>query len=67
MTPNESFTKTTLVLEAGENLDFLLAKMKQVFGGDPSPFASLLVTSLPGQKSKILAKLSFFSNQFEVV
>jgi hypothetical protein len=67
MTPNDSFAKTTLVLETGVNLDFLVAKLSQVFSKNNPSFAKIVLASPPGQKSKIIPKLSSFSKKFEVV
>jgi hypothetical protein len=67
MAPNESHAKTSLVLETGENLDFLVTKLKQVFADDHLPFMKIIVTSPPGQKPRILTKLSVFLKNIEVV
>src|SRR5580698_2864511 len=67
MTLNESFAKTTLVLETGENLDFLSAKLNQVFVDGHPPFAKVVLAVPPGQKPKILARFPIFLKKFEIV
>lgn len=60
---NDFLSQTTLVLDAGENLDFLRAKLNQVGAPGQSAFARMVIATLPGQKTKILAKLpdNFFT------
>src|SRR5580658_5211891 len=67
MTPHESFAKTTLVLETGENLDFLAAKLNQVLADNHPPFMKIVLASPPGQKPKILARFPDFLKKFDWV
>ena len=67
MPTNDPLSKTTLVLETGANLDFLAAKLNQVLA-DRSPLpAKIVLASPPGQREKILLRLSLFLKKFEVV
>lgn len=57
MSSNDFLPQTTLVLDVGKNLDFLLAKLNQVNLGNKPSFGQILLASPPGQKTKIFAKL----------
>ncbi len=67
MTPNNFSSKTTLVLETGANLNLLAAKLNQVFAQDNPLPAKILLASPPGQKEKVLLRLSIFLKKIEVL
>ncbi len=64
---NDSLTKTTLVLETGVNPDFLASKLSQVFAKDNPLPTKIILASPPGQREKILLRLSLFLKKFELV
>jgi len=67
VTSKDFLSQTTLVLDAGENLDFLIAKLNQVFAKEQPSFGRILSASLPGQKTKVLAKLPENFKNVEIV
>jgi hypothetical protein len=67
MPPSDSLSKTTLILETGVNPDFLVSKLKQVFADDTPLPSKIVLASPPGQREKILLRLSLFLKKFEVV
>lgn len=67
MTKADAYSQTTLVLEAGENLDLLVSKLGHVlFGGNSLP-AKIYVACPPGLKAKAAKKLSNFQDKVEIL
>ena len=67
MNSSEDPSRCTLVLESGENLDFLAAKLAQAFyAGQPAP-SKILVACPPGLKAKTLQKISAVRDKAEVL
>ncbi len=67
MTSTSPFSKTTLVLETGVNPDFLATKLSQVLANDNPLPSKIILASPPGQREKILLRLSLFLKKFELV
>jgi hypothetical protein len=67
MATSDPLSKTTLVLETGANPDFLAAKLGQVLAKDNPLPAKIMLACPPGQKEKILSRLSVFLIKFEAV
>lgn len=67
MTSLNDLSQCTLVLESGENLDFLAAKLAQAFyTSQPAP-SKILVACPPGLKAKTLQKVSAIQNKVSVL
>ncbi len=66
MQQNNGFSKTTLVLASGEDLNVLWATLRQVLESPHPPYEKIMVTCPPGLKSKIAVKLSPVLKRFEL-
>lgn len=67
MPSDDAFLKTTIVFEAGENLDFLAAKLGQaLYDNQPAP-SKVLIACPPGLKPKAQAKVAAILHRVEVL
>ncbi len=67
MPEDDAFSQCALVLEAGENLDFLAAKLGQAFYDNKPAPPKILVACPPGLKSKVLAKVAAIPDKVKVL